>query len=164
MAEQQDPQLLFDNATEHLQNSRFDEAIGAFRAVIEIDPEIPEAHNNLGLCLFQKSQFDAAIEEYRAALELNADYALAHANLGLALLNKGNLDEAIDALSRATALDPDTAEAFYNLGIAFMKKGMTAEAISAYQSFIDKAPADYRNYVEGAEKIVAQLRLKASKQ
>jgi len=74
------------------------------------------------------------------------------------LLNKELIEDAIKELSQAVVLNPEIAEAHYNLGIAYTKSGLTTEAIKAYGGFIEHAGENYRNYVEGVQKIVSQMK------
>jgi superkiller protein 3 len=147
-----------------MQDNRHDAAIAEFKEAVKINPEFAEAYNNMGLALFNQSKFDEAIEGFRNALRIDPDFPLAHANLGLVLLNKELVDEAIEELARAVSLNPEIAEAYYNLGIAYNKKGLVDETIKAYEGFIQHAGENYRNYVEGVQKIVSQLKKKATTQ
>jgi superkiller protein 3 len=141
-----------------MQDNRLDAAIAEFKEALKNNAEFAEAYNNMGLALFNQSRFDEAIEEFRNALHIEQNFPLAHANLGLVLLNKGLVDEAIEELTKAVSLNPEIAEAYYNLGIAYNKKGLVDETIKAYEGFIQHAGENYRNYVEGVQKIVSQLK------
>ncbi len=153
----------FELGNEAMRDSRYAIAVDEFREAIKLNLDFAEAYNNLGLALFYLSRFDEAIKEYQTALRIAPDFALAHANLGLALLNKDLVDEAIPELTRAIDLNPELAEAHYNLGIAYNKKGLSDEAIKAYEGFIQYAGDNYRNYVEGVQKIVSQLKAQAGR-
>src|SRR5262249_52893616 len=62
-----------------------DQAIAALRAAIRINPNLAEAHSNLGTTLRDRGQLDEAISAYRTALQLKPDYVDAHSNLLLTL-------------------------------------------------------------------------------
>jgi tetratricopeptide (TPR) repeat protein len=145
-----------------MQDNRLDAAIAEFKEALKSNAEFAEAYNNMGLALFNQSRFDEAIEEFRNALRIEPDFSLAHANLGLVMLNKELVDEAIEELTRAVSLNPEITEAYYNLGIAYNRKGLVDETIKAYEGFIQHAGENYRNYVEGVQKIVSQLKRKAN--
>ncbi len=59
-----------------------DEAMTSYKRALEINPDSPEAHYNLGVCLQSIGQLERAITQYRSALETNAEHVLAHNNLG----------------------------------------------------------------------------------
>jgi tetratricopeptide (TPR) repeat protein len=59
------------------------------RKAIELNPDFPEAHYNLGNILNDLSNLKDAELSYRKAIELNPDFPDAYANLGFILLFKG---------------------------------------------------------------------------
>ena len=81
-------------------------------------PEIPDFHNNLGLCLSSQWRHDEAIAEYRKALAIRPDYVQAHNNLGLGLQAIRDLAGAVASFRRAIELAPEFAEARWNLEVA----------------------------------------------
>ena len=85
---------------------------------IQLKPDLPEAHNNLGNVLRDKGLLDDAIAAHRQALSIKPDYAEAHSNLANALGDSGRLDEAVESLRHAIQLRPDFAEAHFNLANA----------------------------------------------
>ena len=48
---------------------------------LEINPNDPEAHSNLGIALFQKGLVDEAVAQFRKALEINPNDADVQTNL-----------------------------------------------------------------------------------
>ena len=162
MTEKNEAMERFEAGNRHLSESRYEEAMEEFVAAVKADDEFSEAHNNLGLALFYQGLVEEAIAEFRKAFSIEPEFAMAHANLGLALLNGHLTDDAIEELGRAVGMDAGLSEAYYNLGIAYSRKGLINEAITAYESFLENAPEHYNNYIEGVQKIVAQLKLKAA--
>ncbi|HMK44911.1 MAG TPA: tetratricopeptide repeat protein [Dissulfurispiraceae bacterium] len=157
MSKQEEAPDYFAEGNEHLKAGRYKEAIEAYEAFLK-EGESADVHNNLGLAHFQNGDLDTATKEFEKALTLAPDFAPAHANMGLALLNKKEFAEAVGPLEKALALDPNLAEANYNLGLALYRSGKVAEAIVAYERFIAEAPGSYKNYIEGVEQILQQLK------
>ena len=122
------------------QMGRNDIAVGLLHRALALNPDWPEAHNNLGNALNGKGQRDQAIAAYRQAIALRPDFAEAHSNLGVALKDNGQLDEAIAAFRRAIALKPNDAVSHYNLGIALNVRGQLNEALAAYRQAIALRP------------------------
>jgi tetratricopeptide (TPR) repeat protein len=117
-------------------------AIAAYRRAIDLDPKYVEAHNNLGVALWDKGDLAAAIAAYQKAIDLDPQYFKAYYNLGLALRKKGDLAGAIAAYQKAIDLDPMPAQPCYDLGNALQDKGDLAAAMAAYQRAIELNP-DY---------------------
>lgn len=94
------------------------QVIAAFQEAIRLQPQSPEAHNNLGLVHMQVGDDAKAIASFREALKLRPDYADAHGNLG-AILVASNPAEAVRELQRAIAIDPASVKAQFNLATAY---------------------------------------------
>ncbi len=101
-----------------------------------------EAHDVLGVKLFQAGKVPEAIEQYQQALRLYPGYAKAHLNLGIALGQTGRVQEEIEQYQQALRLYPDYAKAHRNLGIALEQRGRVQEAIEQYQQALRLNPND----------------------
>ena len=77
-----------------------------YRAVLKINPDSVEAHNNLANLLDDAGRPDEAMAEYQAALRINPKYVAAHNNLGTLLVELGRLDEAMQQYAAAAQQDP----------------------------------------------------------
>jgi superkiller protein 3 len=60
---------------------KLDEAIAAYRKVIQLDPQNVYAYNDLGNALKDQKKLDEAIAAYRKAIELDPNFGFAHYNL-----------------------------------------------------------------------------------
>jgi tetratricopeptide (TPR) repeat protein len=78
--------------------------VAAFGRALQLVPDFPEAHTNLGNVLFSLHRLPEAVDHYRAAIRLKPDYADAHYNLGLALRALGRAQEASAELATAQRL------------------------------------------------------------
>lgn len=112
-----------------LEASAPDEAIAAYRKVLELEPDQAEAHLNLGRLLHEAGSVVEAERHYRAASEANPADATAAFNLGVALQDLGRELEAVEAYSRAVASDPGYADAYFNLAELYEQLGKEAMAI-----------------------------------
>lgn len=106
---------------------------------MRLNPDYPDAHNNLGVCLKSIGQYQEAIEHYELALKLKPDYADAHYNLGIALGILGRPQEAIEHYRQAIRLKPEFPEAYANLARAYANTNQPAEALATAQKALDKA-------------------------
>lgn len=90
-------------------------AIVAYRRALAGQPDLADAHNNLGRLLHDRGELAAAEAHYRLALCGHRYIALYWFNLGVVIEDLGRSAEAIDAYERALAIDPQLADAHYNL-------------------------------------------------
>ena len=132
---------LFDIAVQLADKRQFEAAVPAWKKALELNPEDPRGHNNLGVALFENGKMDEAIAEYRKSLELNPNSSQTHNNLGSALAEKGSLDAALPEFQKAVELNPDNAAAHVNLGNAFANvRGRLEDAIQELTKGIEMAP------------------------
>jgi tetratricopeptide (TPR) repeat protein len=82
---------------------------------LEIQPGLPEDHNNLGWVLLQIGRVDEAITQFQTALKLQPDLALAHDSLAKALLQSGRAVEAVAHYQTAVKLQPDNPQILSDL-------------------------------------------------
>ena len=95
---------------------------------LEINPNYPEALNDLGMILSDKGMYQEAVTRFSQALSLNPKYAEAHNNLALTLTRMNRFPEAIEHYQVAISLDPLSPKALNNLGAALAQQGRLEEA------------------------------------
>ncbi len=111
------------------------EAEKEFRRAVELEPNNPAAHANLGMLLRCLRRFDEAIAEARRAVEL--DPLSKRGVLASALMSARRFDDAIAEQNAVLILDPNYAETHYLLGLAYFRKGSYREAITSYQKYLE---------------------------
>jgi len=104
-------------------------AIEAYRKALEIDPDHPDAHINLGRLLHESGDAAAAEEHYRKALAARPNDPTAAFNLGVSLEDLGRKADALAAYERAVSLDPNNADAHWNTANLCESLGRIAEAL-----------------------------------
>ena len=125
-----------------LEQRDLDGAIAHFERALVLDPDLPEAHYNLGNAHQVQGRLDTAIVHYRRALELKSEYSDAWANLGAALYQRGEMAEAILSYRRALELRPDVPEVHNNIGVLHHRSGDLPLAGKRYRSALELKP-DY---------------------
>jgi Tfp pilus assembly protein PilF len=73
---------------------QYDEAITAFRAILEIDPHLADAHLGLGLSYLFTGMFDESIEELKLAVACQPESAEGRLHLAKTYTMLGMFDEA----------------------------------------------------------------------
>jgi tetratricopeptide (TPR) repeat protein len=106
-----------------------DSALVWAQRAVDLDPELPRAHNVLGISHSGLGRPDAAKEAYLQAVRLNPSYSSPLNNLGFDALNMGRCDEAYEWLTRAHEVNPKDVYPIANLADAAMCMDMDAEAV-----------------------------------
>jgi len=114
------------------------------RQALEVNPEMRDAKNTLGVILVHQGRYDEAVEVLKPLANdiLYASPENAWGNLGWAYLLRGNIDEAIDALRRSVAAQPLFCVGQYRLGLAYEKKGEPALAREALTKAVETQRPD----------------------
>jgi tetratricopeptide (TPR) repeat protein len=113
-----------------------DEAIVAYKRVLELEPRHAAAHINLGTIYYHKHQFAAAETHYRNAIEVDPRYALAYFDLGNVLDETARLSLAVEAYRTALRIAPTYADAHYNLALAYEKMRMPRKALPHWRAYL----------------------------
>ena len=95
-----------------------------FRKAVETNPNLFEAHFELGLELRKLNRYDEAIAPLKTATRLEPGSAQYHRELGVVYSKMGMLESAINSLEEAVRIDEKDAEALSNLGGALRRLGM----------------------------------------
>jgi len=105
------------------------EAIQAYQKALEVNPDLADAHLNLGRLLHETGGAAAAEPCYRRALAVRPDDSIALFNLGVALQDLDRPQEAIEVYEKALELDPKLADAHFNLAGIYEKLGRNKAVI-----------------------------------
>jgi serine/threonine protein kinase/Tfp pilus assembly protein PilF len=123
-----------------------DGAIAAFRKAVQLAPQDPHGHYNLGNALMvdqgNKASADEAVVCLQTAVDLLPCSAAGHTCLALALLNRGERDRAITCVRKALDLDPDYSRAHAVLGLTLLQKGEMENALVELREAIRCSPKD----------------------
>jgi len=127
-----------------------DKAFDYYQKALQVNPNDPALHNNLGSLYADTGKVTEAQAEFQKAAELNPTQASTYYyNMGVILVNKGKMDEAAVALKKSTDTDPNNANAWYWYGMALLGKavykpdGTVAPApgtMEAFQTYLKLAP------------------------
>jgi predicted CXXCH cytochrome family protein len=135
-----DPAILNALGLLYLGQQKKTEAVTAFRAAVESDPEFAEAHNNLGGALSQTGDAAGAEIAYRAAIRIQPDFAAAQRNLANLLAGKGDTSAADYHFRKAIYHNPSYAIAHYDYGVALAGSERWDAARAEFESAVKLDP------------------------
>ena len=93
------------------------DAVAPLRCALELQPDDPEGHRNLGLALLQAGRSQDAVAALGRALELQPDYPEAHYTLAHAFATVGQPSTAVRQFREALRLRPDWPAALRDLAL-----------------------------------------------
>lgn len=88
----------FQHGVAMLNARQYDKATNDFHRVLELDPQMPEAHVNMGFALLGLQQYRAAADFFDSATMLRPQQANAYWGLAIAQERSGNLGDAVQTL------------------------------------------------------------------
>ena len=121
-----------------------------FRRAVELAPNLPETHWNLGVHLSTSGRSAEAMQSFDAALARDPTYAGAYYGRGNVYLSEGNLDRAKIEFTEAVRHFPDYPQAHFNLGVIAERQGNAAASARDV-----RAIHEYRNAIAEYEKAIA---------
>jgi len=139
----------------HTHKGAMDQAEEAYRAALEIGPDLVEAWVNLGGALMLKWDFRGSLEANREALKRKDDLVLAHYNTGQACLYLGDADGVVRSCRRVIELDPGHAAGCYFLAVGLLATGnveQAREAVARARALGHSPAPDFLRALENADK------------
>lgn len=114
--------------------------------VMQLDPNSPEAHTNLGVTYAKMGELPPAVVHYTKAIELDQDNIPARVNLAAIQLNWLDYESASKQYTEVLQRQPDNVSALIGLGSSELGNGNYEEAITAWRKAfsIDKRRTDMR--------------------
>jgi predicted O-linked N-acetylglucosamine transferase (SPINDLY family) len=125
----------FNQGNKFLAEGKLEEARASYLKVLALNPDLAEAHNNLGVVLQQMRKFNLAIESHQRAIALKPGYIDANRNLAMAF-------EALGEHKVATK---------YNQ--AAISIGQNLAKVDDELFLLQQRHCDWENYAENVKKI-----------
>lgn len=117
-----------------LESTSSHEAERAYLMALEIDPQMSDAHLNLGKLYHDSNEFKKAEAHYRAAGASAPKNSAPRFNLGVLMEDLKRPLDAMRCYREAIELDPAFADAHYNLGLLCESLGKKTEALAHFRS------------------------------
>lgn len=119
---------------------RVEQGMANLRRVVELQPNVPHYHGNLGARLIDQRRAAEAEVCLRTAIRLQPDLGTHHYNLGNALLQLRRAPEAVEAYRESLRLQPDNADCDLQMGIALHTCERREEAMAWYRAVLARRP------------------------
>jgi predicted TPR repeat methyltransferase len=133
------PQALAIAVGLHQQGS-VDVAEEMYAAILEVQPDNPDALHFRGVALHQLGRSEEALPLFHKAIELVPSHPDMRNNLGNVLRDLGRYQEALVAYDGALAIESEHADALSNRGTVLRVLGRPAEAVESYRRAIRSNP------------------------
>jgi len=113
----------------------------AYRRSVELDPDLLDAWNNLGLSEANLGNDEAAVAAWRQALLRSPTYCKAHNNMGLLHARRDRFTDAIAEFQAGLLYCPENALGLYFLGKLYDEKLDEADkAVLAWEALLKEHP------------------------
>jgi tetratricopeptide (TPR) repeat protein len=116
------PRALRGRAQAYVDDKRYGPALADLQRLLEVEPDQPIIHADIGLALMQAGKFADALKSFNTAARQGVREPRLYLNRGLALFSLGGVgtaSRALDDIERALALDPGYALAYFNRALIF---------------------------------------------
>ncbi|MGH9256114.1 MAG: tetratricopeptide repeat protein [Vicinamibacterales bacterium] len=120
--------------------ANFDNASGAYRRALELDPYLVPALINLANIHYARDEIAEAQALYERAIALEPDVFEAHFNLGNIFHDLGRYAEAQACYRDALRLNSTYADAHFYLAVTLEKSGQSREARAHWRAYQQLAP------------------------
>jgi Tfp pilus assembly protein PilF len=131
----------FDFGVEAMERDDWALATQMFRAAVQCDPNLVQAHAGLGAALGNQGLWSLAVEAHSRALELEPTDVDTIYNLGVAYGELGRPIESADYFRRVLDVRPGDRETMVRLGTELAEQERFLEAVEYFQT-VALAPGD----------------------
>lgn len=119
---------------------KWDEAVAAYRRILETEPNTPEVHYHLARIILNnpatQNSTELAAKELEQEIKVNPGNAAAEFMLGELARRNGDWNTAIAHFTRASKLDVGFQEAYLALGMSLNSAGKFADAITPLEHYV----------------------------
>jgi len=138
---EEDLRQKFGHAVDLLRSGQYAEAETIFLELTQLQPRVPEFHQNLAFAYAHEKKWPEAEASYRKALELKPGDAVLITGLAGVYEDAGELDKAGALLDEAIGQDPSSASLQYERGLLLVKEQKVDEAAEAFQKALAADPS-----------------------
>jgi S1-C subfamily serine protease len=125
------PTLWFKFGYTYYELNLLEDALGAYRHALTLEPADAIAWTNLGVSLAKLNRHQDAIEAGKQAIKVKPDYLKAWGLLGSEYLATERYHEATEAFNEAAQLDPSDPEIWRGLALSYSHEGNSEKSRQA---------------------------------
>ena len=118
----------------------YGDAIEAYERALGADPELADAHCNLGSVYFNQGRRATAKACFERALEIDSQHLEAHLNLATLLEDEGRNESALPHYKAAVAVDPLQPDTHVSLALLFEKLGLPRRGREHWRRYLQIDP------------------------
>lgn len=137
---------LFEKGVKLLKTNQFLEAVDTFSALLELDPDNPDAYKNRGVAYMKLNQYDLAIHDFERTREIIPNLKGLYSNLGVAWYYKSDYAKAIENYDKEISISPDSHYAYFNRAICRAELKDYTRSLADIQKTLELEPAFYLAY------------------
>ena len=124
----------------HFRLGDLDNAVKAFKMMLEKEPQARNVLLNLSAILFEKGNLEEGMKYFKQLDEETINDHSIFYNIGVLLFAREQMEQAIDYFKKCTARKPDYVDAYYQMALAYLNQGNMEEAKKNFQKIIELAP------------------------
>jgi tetratricopeptide (TPR) repeat protein len=135
----------------------FEFAVREYRRAIELNPNLDDAHHQLGVLYLHVGLLDKAVTELEKTLALDPGNRFAEHRIGVALVDQGRYEEGLRAL-RAVPPSFNPSLWYYHVAWVLLYLGRDGEASTLIDEYLLKYPEDRGGVVTSIRAILRAKR------
>ncbi|HAY80327.1 MAG TPA: hypothetical protein DCY79_11020 [Planctomycetaceae bacterium] len=139
--------LFYNDGNKQIQAGDLTLAKRRYEACIQLTPEWPEPHANLGAVYRQQGNTEDARKQLAIAIQMNPELLPAHVQMGLLLLDLKRPSEAVHSFHAATKIDEQNTTCLNLLGIALARAGSTDSAVEQFRKSATLGNMEAREHI-----------------
>ena len=128
--------------SEKIRQGDYDGALASLKAVLDKNPQDPNALYLSGIALLRKNMIDEAAADFLKVTELSPTFAAAFYQLGACYQRQNKPEQALAEYGKAAALDPTNADLLYNSGLVLFGLNRVDEALASFEKALALKPDD----------------------
>ena len=128
--------------SEKIRQGDYDGAFVDLKAVLDKNPEDPNALYLSGMAYLRKEMLPEAEAAFQKVTVLNPKFAAAFYQLGVCLQRQGQPEKALEQYQKSFDLEPSNADLSYNMGLVLFGLGRIDEALPRFEQALALRPDD----------------------